>query len=49
MMALTPKERHRMGQAGRTHIEKHYEIERVLDQWEALYDELLVKKSRSAS
>lgn len=37
-------ERKRMGEAGRHQVEDHYSLERVLDQWEALYQVLLARK-----
>lgn len=33
-----------MGQAGREHIEANYSLDYVVDQWEALYLEMLSKK-----
>ncbi|MGI6605098.1 MAG: glycosyltransferase [bacterium] len=44
MIGLSESERTRMGQAGRAHIEANYSLERVVDQWEKLYLELLLKK-----
>ncbi len=44
MMALSDEERFEMGKAGRAHIEANYSLERVVDQWEELYKELLQKK-----
>ncbi len=44
MMALSHEERREKGKAGRTHIEANYSLERVVDQWEELYKELLEKK-----
>ncbi len=44
MMALSHEERSEMGKAGRAHIEANYSLERVVDQWEELYKELLQKK-----
>ncbi|AEG15312.1 glycosyl transferase group 1 [Desulfofundulus kuznetsovii DSM 6115] len=44
MMALPESKRKAMGQSGRAHIEVNYSLERVVDQWEALYMELLGKK-----
>jgi len=44
MMALPEVERQAMGQAGRAHIEANYSLDRVVDQWEALYQELLQRK-----
>ena len=44
MMALSHEERCEMGKAGRAHIEANYSLDRVVDQWENLYKELLQKK-----
>lgn len=44
LMALPKPERQRMGEAGRQHIIKNYELESVVDQWEALFLELLERK-----
>jgi len=44
MMALPHEERCEMGKAGRAHIEANYSLDRVVDQWENLYKELLQKK-----
>lgn len=44
MMALPEVERRAMGRAGRAHIESNYSLERVVDQWEELYRELLQRK-----
>jgi glycosyltransferase involved in cell wall biosynthesis len=41
LMRLPYEIRQKMGQAGRAHVEAHYALERVVDQWEALYYELL--------
>ena len=49
MMALPEAERQAMGRAGRAHIEANYSLERVVDQWEGLYRELLQKKGFSLS
>lgn len=44
-LADTPKEqRLEMGLAGRAHVVQNFELERVVDQWEALYRELLQRK-----
>lgn len=47
MMRLPEGERRKMGEAGRSHVRERYEIERVVDQWEALYVELLGASGRS--
>ncbi len=44
LMNLPEEERHRMGQAGREHIEINFSLDRVVDQWETLYKELLARK-----
>jgi len=44
LMDLSPDERARMGRAGRAHVEANYSLERVVDQWEKLYVELLTAK-----
>jgi len=44
MMGFSDTERTAMGQAGRAHIEANYSLDRVVDQWEALYQELLQRK-----
>jgi glycosyltransferase involved in cell wall biosynthesis len=45
MMNLSPQERQQMGQFSRKHIELHYSIERVVDRWEELYQQLLCQTS----
>ncbi|NLG84440.1 MAG: glycosyltransferase [Firmicutes bacterium] len=45
LMELSPEERRRMGEYGRRHIEENYSLERVVDRWEALYRELMIKKA----
>lgn len=47
MMALPKEKRLEMGKAGWAYIEANYSLEHVVDQWEALYKELLTKR-RSA-
>lgn len=44
MMSLSENERGAMGRAGRAHIEANYSLDRVVDQWENLYQDLLRKK-----
>jgi glycosyltransferase involved in cell wall biosynthesis len=39
VVALSPADRQRMGQAGRDHIASNYDIERIVDLWESLYAE----------
>lgn len=44
VMTLSPGARAAMGQAARSHIEAHYSLDRVTDEWEALYTTLLRAK-----
>lgn len=44
MMSLPEAERKAMGQAGRAHVEAKYSLDGVVDQWEALYAEMLGKR-----
>ena len=44
MMSLPEAERQAMGRAGRAYIEANYSLEHVVDQWVALYMELLQRK-----
>lgn len=44
MMALPKEKRLEMGKAGRAYIEANYSLEHAVDQWEALYMELLQRK-----
>lgn len=44
LMALPEEERRRMGESARQHIEANFSLDRVVDQWEALYKELLARK-----
>ncbi|WP_286974256.1 hypothetical protein [Acetomicrobium sp. UBA5826] len=48
-MALPKEKCIEMGEAGRAHIKANYSLERVVDQWEALYMELLQKRGISLS
>jgi len=41
LMDLPEAERRRMGELGREYVEANYSLDRVVDQWEALYTELL--------
>lgn len=41
LMNLLPEERQHMGERGRKYVTENYSLERVVDQWEALYEELL--------
>jgi len=44
VMSLSEADRITMGQAGRKHIVQNFDLERVVDRWEALYRELLQRK-----
>ncbi len=44
LMRMPEEERQAMGKAAREHIEVNFSLDRVVDQWEALYRELLAKK-----
>lgn len=44
LMNLAPEVRKQMGEAARQYIEANYSLERIVDQWERLYRELLAKK-----
>lgn len=44
LMRLSPDVRRAMGQTGRAYIEAHYSLDRVVEQWETLYRELLRRK-----
>jgi glycosyltransferase involved in cell wall biosynthesis len=44
MLVASPDQRAEMGRRGRGHIESRFGIERVLDRWEAIYQDLLTKR-----
>lgn len=44
IMNLSEEERRRMGEFGRQYIETNYNLERIVDQWEELYLELIEQK-----
>ncbi|HPD07176.1 MAG TPA: glycosyltransferase [Candidatus Bipolaricaulis sp.] len=44
LMDLSQGERRRVGEAARQHIVANYSLDHVVDQWEALYRELLAQK-----
>ena len=44
VMRLSDADRFTMGQAGRAHVVQNFDLERVVDRWEALYRELLQQK-----
>jgi glycosyltransferase involved in cell wall biosynthesis len=47
VMSLSEADRITMGQAGRKHIVQNFDLERVVDRWEALYGKLLRRKGIS--
>jgi len=47
LMRLPEAERRRLGEAGRAYVKANYSLERVVDQWETLYQELLARKGVS--
>lgn len=48
MMRLSPQERAAMGDCARSRIVEHFSLDVILDQWEALYRELLAGHPRPA-
>jgi glycosyltransferase involved in cell wall biosynthesis len=44
LMRLSPEERRTMGERGQEHVRAHYGLQRVAEQWEGLYGELLARK-----
>ncbi len=44
LMNLAESERRRMGEEARKHIESNFNLDRIIDMWEALYREILEKK-----
>jgi glycosyltransferase involved in cell wall biosynthesis len=44
VMNLSEADRSAIGQAGRAHVVQNFDLERVVDRWEALYRELLQQK-----
>lgn len=44
LMELTEEERKRMGQEGRKHVVEKFGLEQVVEMWEDLYCELLIRK-----
>lgn len=44
LMGLPQEERRRVGEAARQYVEANYSLDRVVDQWEALYREFLAQK-----
>ena len=49
LMRLSPEERRTMGERGREHVRTHYGLQRVAEQWEGLYRELLARKGMTLS
>jgi len=49
LMSLSGAERRSMGARGREHVRMHYGLQRVAEQWEALYRELLARKGMQLS
>jgi glycosyltransferase involved in cell wall biosynthesis len=49
LMSLSGAERRSMGARGRDHVRTHYGLQRVAEQWEALYRELLARKGMQLS
>jgi glycosyltransferase involved in cell wall biosynthesis len=47
LMGLSETERRRMGERGREHVRTHHGLSRVVDRWEELYREVLVRKGIS--
>jgi glycosyltransferase involved in cell wall biosynthesis len=43
LMALSAEDRLAMGERGSEHVQKHYGLERMVDQWEAVYTEALTR------
>ncbi|MGO4108822.1 glycosyltransferase [Paenibacillus sp. YAF4_2] len=37
LMSLTPDERTRMGESGRQYVEKHYNMDYIIERWEQIY------------
>ncbi len=48
LMALPEPTRRRMGERARAHVQANFDIERVVDQWEDLYQRLLQKQCHEA-
>ena len=44
MSSLLPHQRRQMGEAGRAHVITNYDLELIVDRWEALYRDLLAGK-----
>jgi len=44
LMSLPEEKRLEMGRKAREHVAEHFSLEKVVDLWEALYEELLRRK-----
>jgi glycosyltransferase involved in cell wall biosynthesis len=44
LMELTDAERRAMGERGREHVRAHYGLARVVERWEAVYQDVLARK-----
>lgn len=49
MMALPEQERQAMGAAARGHLDATFELERIVDRWEALYEEFVGRRSAAGN
>ena len=49
LQSLSPEARKKMGETGRAFVREHYDIERIVDKWESLYQRHLAKKGMMAS
>jgi len=49
VMRLPPEVRRAWGDTGRAHVERHFNIERIVDRWEQLYDRLAAARQGAAS
>jgi glycosyltransferase involved in cell wall biosynthesis len=43
MCRLSPQERRRVGETLRSNVERYFDIEKILDEWDAIYDEMITK------
>lgn len=49
LMELSPEQRRSMGQLGHEHVRRHYGLQRVAEQWEGIYRNVLVRKGLTLS
>ena len=49
VMRLPPDVRRAWGEAGRAHVAEHFDMERIVDRWEELYDRLSSNRGAGAS